>query len=133
MTREKYERSSRGTRFVYALSRHPLTIALGYLTIFFWGICLRSFLVSPKAHWDSALSIALHFGLLVALSLINPGVVLCLMVIPMVVALALGANLFYAQHSFPAVKLRGRKDWSYFFAAWPESRSYSLPEKPRSR
>ncbi len=117
MTRESYERASRVTRFVYALSRHPVTIALGYLTIFFWGMCLRSFLVNPRMHWDSALSIVLHIGLVVALLLINPGVVFYLIVIPMIVASGLGAYLFYAQHNFPAVKLRESKDWDYFFAA----------------
>lgn len=117
MTRDKYEQTSRGPRLTYALSRHPVTIALGYFTIFFWSMSLRSFLASPKAHWDSALSIVLHISLVSGLLLINPGVVPYLIVIPMVVASALGAYLFYAQHNFPAVKLRGRTEWSYFFAA----------------
>jgi omega-6 fatty acid desaturase (delta-12 desaturase) len=117
MTREKYEQSSRGARFVYAVSRHPVTIAMGYLTIFFWGMCVRSFLVSPKAHWDSALAIVLHVSLVVALLFVQPALVLYVVVIPMLVASGLGAYLFYAQHNFPAVKLSGREDWDYFFAA----------------
>ncbi len=117
MTRENYEKASRRTRLAYSISRHPLTIALGYLTIFFWGMCLRSFLVNPKAHWDSALSIVLHVSLVITLLFISPGVVPFLVIIPMVVASAMGAYLFYAQHNFPAVKLRDRENWDYYFAA----------------
>jgi omega-6 fatty acid desaturase (delta-12 desaturase) len=80
-------------------------------------MCLRSFRVNPKAHWDSGLAIVLHISLVVAVLLINPGVALYLIFIPMVMASAIGAYLFYAQHNFPAVRLRGRENWDHYFAA----------------
>ena len=117
MTRERYSRASKGERAIYAISRHPLTIATAYLTVFLWGMCLRSLLSNPKLHWDSALAIALHGSLVVGVMLIDPAAALYLIVTPMAISTALGAYLFYAQHNFPAVKLRDRQDWDYYFAA----------------
>ncbi len=117
MTRSGYTQASRRERLLYGLSRHPVTIAMGYLTIFFYGMCLRSLLVNPRLHADSALSIALHIGLLVVLWFVSPALMLFLMIVPMFIATALGAYLFYAQHNFPGVKLSGRADWDYLFAA----------------
>lgn len=117
MTRRAYNRAGRGEKIAYIISRHPLTITLGYLTVFLWGMCIRSLIVNPKTHWDSGLSIVLHFTMLGTLLFFNPTLALFLIIIPMVLASALGAYLFYAQHNFPNVKLRSREDWDYNFAA----------------
>ena len=117
MTRERYFGASRKERFVYLLTRHPVTIAFGYVTIFLWGMCARSFLSNPKLHLDSALAIVIHVALFVTLAIFSPWLLLFLLIIPILVACGLGAYLFYAQHNFPGVELQAREDWDYVFAA----------------
>ena len=48
------------------------------------------------------------------------------MVVPAAVAMALGAYLFYAQHNFPAMRLKGRRDWTYAFAALRSSSMFEM-------
>jgi len=117
MTVEAYRNAKRSERLAYAISRNPATIALGYLTIFLWGMCLRSLLTNPRLHFDSAVALVLHFGLLIWALLVSPSLAILLIVLPTGVAAALGAYLFYAQHNFPGVRLRPRNDWTYVFAA----------------
>ena len=122
MTRENYEQSSKWDRFLYHVSRHWLTIAFGYLTIFIYGMCLRSLFVNPKRHWDSAVSLLLH-GILITVLTVFAGwqVLLLALLIPFLIASALGAYLFYAQHNFPGVRFRNREEWNYVFAALQSS------------
>jgi len=122
MTRETYDQSSKWERFTYRASRHWLTIACGYLTIFIYGMCLRSLMVNPKRHWDSALSLLGHAGLIVGLGLfVSWTAVLLAVVIPFTIASGMGAYLFYAQHNFPGVQFRNRDEWNYVFAALQSS------------
>ncbi|MEE2780575.1 MAG: fatty acid desaturase [Planctomycetota bacterium] len=117
MTIESYQRSSAKEKIQYAASRHPLTIALGYITIFFYGMCLRSLLTNPKRHLDSAFALVVHLGLIAYLALCSWEMVLLGVLVPSTIASALGAYLFYAQHNFPGVKIREREEWNYIFAA----------------
>jgi hypothetical protein len=48
MTTRAFARASRRQRFLYALSRHPLTILAGYVTVFLSGMCLR-----PRLPWET--------------------------------------------------------------------------------
>ena len=117
MTSAAWARSSRGERFRYVAQRHPLTIALGYVTIFLYGMSLRSFLVDRRAHADSGLALGLHLVLLGTLAILAPWLLLFLFVVPLTIAGGLGAYLFYAQHNYPLVKLMEGKDWTYLGAA----------------
>ena len=121
MTTEAYASASTGKRLLYAVSRHPLTIALGYLTVFLYGMCLRSFIVSPSKHFDSAMSIVLHCGLLLWLGLVAVDVMVLGLLLPTVIGSAIGAYLFYAQHNYPNVKLRARAEWDFVFASLKSS------------
>jgi acyl-lipid omega-6 desaturase (Delta-12 desaturase) len=104
--------------------RHPLTIALGYFTIFAYGMCLSPFLRAPKKHWDAAMALLLHV-LVSAFVIWHEGVAAWFFVffLPLAVAMASGAYLFYAQHNFPDIHVQGRHEWSYGKAAL-ESSSY---------
>ena len=117
MTTAAYAHASTWERFCYAASRHPVTIGLGYVTIFLYGMCLRSLLVDPRRHLDSALALVVHFGLIAWLTVVAWDVMLLALVGPLALASAAGAYLFYAQHNFPGVKLRDRDEWSHVFAA----------------
>lgn len=124
MTVEMWRRAPRGKRFAYAMARHPLTIAAGYLMIFLLGMCLGSFLKKPRHYWDSALAIVLHLGLVASLTyFFGFQMALFALILPLVVACATGSYLFYAQHNFPEVHIEPRQTWSFQRAA-VESSSY---------
>ena len=52
MSTSDYAQASRQQRFMYAVTRHPLTILMGYITIFFWEMSLFAFILNPKEHYD---------------------------------------------------------------------------------
>jgi acyl-lipid omega-6 desaturase (Delta-12 desaturase) len=106
MTTRAFARASRGRRFVYALSRHPLTILTGYVTIFLYGMCLYPVLLRPRQHADSALALVLHTALVTALAVFAPGLLLWTFLLPLVLAMAVGSYLFYAQHNFPGAQFQ---------------------------
>jgi omega-6 fatty acid desaturase (delta-12 desaturase) len=121
MTLDAYAKASWRERFAYAFSRHPATIFLGYITIFFYGISLRSFIINPREHADAGFAVAFHLALVIALAIWSPLTLLFLVIIPMLLACGLGSYLFYAQHIFPGVKLLTKENWSYVSAATESS------------
>jgi acyl-lipid omega-6 desaturase (Delta-12 desaturase) len=80
-------------------------------------MCVRSLLADRRQHADSALAIGLHLTVVAAFLVFAPALLPWLVLIPMTVACALGAYLFYAQHNYPDVKLLEGKDWTYLAAA----------------
>ncbi|HLG03963.1 MAG TPA: fatty acid desaturase, partial [Bacteroidia bacterium] len=60
MTVQKFIIATPAEQRSYLLVRHPVTILLGYLTMFAWGMCIGSFLVNPRKHIDSLFAILLH-------------------------------------------------------------------------
>ncbi len=117
MTTHAYREAGRGTRFYYALVRHPLTIALGYVTVFFFSLCVQPILSDPRRHRDAIAAVVLHLCLIVSLAMIGFDVLFFAVLLPWSLASALGAYLFYAQHNYPGVKLRPDADWDYIVAA----------------
>ncbi len=125
MTCAAWARAGTGTRLAYVFQRHPLTIATGYLTVFLYGMCVRSLRVDPKRHADSGLALAVHAALVTLLAVFAPDLLLFLVLVPMTVACALGAYLFYAQHNYPGVQLSTGESWSFVGSAL-ESSSYIM-------
>jgi omega-6 fatty acid desaturase (delta-12 desaturase) len=122
MTTEEFARASWWKRLGYFVARHPLTILLGYFTVFFWNFSFRSFLECPRSNYDAGLSLAIHSGLITLLALTAPvSVLLLTFLVPMTVASGLGTYLFYAQHNFPEVQFQDPADWDYAFAALKSS------------
>lgn len=123
-TREKYLSSSKGTRFLYLFTRHPVTILFGYISMFLYGMCIQSFLSSPRRHWDSLIAIILHLIFCAAIIYFFGWVSwLLFFMTPYFIACMIGAYLFYAQHNFPGVTFTDNADWAYTKAAL-ESSSY---------
>jgi omega-6 fatty acid desaturase (delta-12 desaturase) len=122
MTIENYQASTKEERRQYLASRHPLTIAFGYITMFIIGMCWNSFISNPKKHWDSLLALVLHFTAIVFLFFYFgiTGVVLTI-IIPFFLSLMIGSYLFYVQHNFPGVSFRDKKEWTYPQAALESS------------
>ncbi|MCB0769541.1 MAG: fatty acid desaturase [Flavobacteriales bacterium] len=118
VTKEKFKAFSRKERSTYLFIRHPLTITFGYIFVFFFGMCIRSFMNNRDKHWDSLIAVVLHV-------VISVGIILWLgwtafllgVVAPALIALGLGAYLFYAQHNFPTATFADKEGWSYVNAA----------------
>lgn len=124
MTATEWRQASRRRRFFYRLSRHPLTILSAYLTIFGFTITIQPLLKSPRKNWDSALSLLVHGLVIASLWLLaGPATAFLVLVLPFTLAAAVGAYLFYAQHSFPGIKMFPPDEWTYYRAAL-ESSSY---------
>ncbi len=117
MTCDQYLSATRWERFQYIIARHPLTIGLGYLTVFMGGMCIRAVIINPKRHLDSAMALIIHLSLAVGLAWFGwDYLVLCLL-LPLMIACGIGSYLFYAQHNFPGCRLNRKEQWSYVKAA----------------
>jgi len=118
VTVEKFWSMSPGERRVYLFTRHPLTIAFGYFTVFVYGMCVRSFVNNRAKHWDSLIALVLHAGMGVLIVLTLGWTAFWLgFIAPAMIALGLGAYLFYAQHNFPTATFADKDGWSYVNAA----------------
>jgi len=124
MTKEQYQKSSRGERFQYLFMRHPLTILFGYVFVFIYGMVVNPFLSSPRRHFDCLLALLLHVAIGVTLVVSCGWLALGLMLVfPRILACAMGSYLFYAQHNFPGVSFKDKAGWTFEKAAL-ESSSY---------
>lgn len=125
-TRQKYLNMSAGERIGYLAIRHPLTIGLGYFTMFLLGMCISSFLSSPRKHLDALLALILHFAAAACIFIfLGWQAWFLLFFVPFLIAFALGSYLFYAQHNFPGVTFSCNTEWAYDKAAL-ESSSYMV-------
>ena len=118
MSVEMWQRATKFQRLRYRASRHPITIFCAYFTIFMGALCLGSTLSNPRKHWPGALVFLTHLGLLGGLWLAGgvPMMVFAYL-LPLWIAAASGAYLFYAQHSFPGARVYTPEDWNFFEAA----------------
>ena len=122
MTREHFQKSPAFDKFKYLAMRHPLTLGLGYVTVFFYSMSLVPALTTPRRNWDAWPTVLVHLGL-AALLVWHWGWLAfgLTMALPFFIAGALGAYLFYAQHNFPGVLLRDEAGWTYEGAALDSS------------
>lgn len=110
----------------YRLIRHPLNMVFGYFTVFILGMCISAFRRNPRQHYGGILALLLHFTAMgLVAGVFGPSTALLAVFLPSFISSGLGAYLFYAQHNFPDMQIRGRHEWDYSFAA---TRSSSLFE-----
>ncbi len=118
VTTEKFKSFTKKERAVYLFIRHPITIAFGYIFVFLFGMCVRSFINNRAKHWDSLLALILHVGVGTTIVLTLGWTAFWLgFIAPAVISLGLGAYLFYAQHNFPTATFSDKEGWSYVNAA----------------
>jgi omega-6 fatty acid desaturase (delta-12 desaturase) len=124
MTKQKFKDASKGERFEYLAVRHPLNMFFAYFTTFMYGMCIQSFLSSPRRHWDSLVVLTLHFTIAIFL-FVHIGWLTWFLsfFLPFFLSHMLGSYLFYAQHNFPGAVYKTNADWNYSNAAL-ESSSY---------
>lgn len=118
MTKANYQAATGLQRFEYRLSRSPLVILLGYLTVFLYGMCIYPLLCDFKKNVGVLGTLLLHFGLIAVGGLVCGWQFTCFaFVLPTWLAMIAGAYLFYVQHNFPDARILSEGDWSYGEAA----------------
>jgi acyl-lipid omega-6 desaturase (Delta-12 desaturase) len=106
----------------YRANRHPLVILFGYVTVFAVSITLMPLLRNPRQHWDSALALLAHGGLIAALWLLGGfDMAFFVVLLPMFLASMLGSYLFFTQHSFKLMVILSPDAWNYYRAALQSS------------
>ncbi|HTN46018.1 MAG TPA: fatty acid desaturase [Flavipsychrobacter sp.] len=125
-TKDKFLSMTKGEQRMYLFIRHPLTILMGYITMFIYGMCISSFISAPRKHYDSLIALIAH-GLITyfVITLFGWQTWLLTILIPIFIACAMGAYLFYAQHNFPGTSFSDKGEWKYEMAAL-ESSSYMV-------
>ncbi len=126
MTTTAYAQASRRERFRYVVARHPVTMLLASFSMFVYGMCLRPFLARPREHWDGGMALVLHVGLVAFLGVVAPGVLVFTYVLPLILAAAIAAYLFYAQHNFPSFEIKPADEWDFAFAGLKSSSYLSM-------
>ncbi|WP_196140931.1 fatty acid desaturase [Aliikangiella sp. G2MR2-5] len=122
MTTKMWQAASKWERFYYRLQRHPLTMLLGYLTIFGISFCLLPFLKSPIKHFDSLLSLVLHSSVIAILWYFGSfSTAFFVILLPMMLNCAFGSYLFFAQHNFKRMTIITPSAWNYYRAALKSS------------
>jgi len=93
-----------------------------YFTTFMFGMCISSFLSSPRRHWDSLVVLLLHYAIAIFL-FVQFGWLTWFLAffLPFFLSHMLGAYLFYAQHNFPGVTFKKNAEWTYTHAALESS------------
>src|SRR5262249_38498032 len=129
MTLGEWAEATRSGRRMYGMVRHPLPVVFAYFTAFMFDMGLMSFLRSPRKRWDSLLALVMNWAL-TALILWKFGAAVFFFgfFLPLFVAMASGAYLFYAQHNFEGLYIQRREEWAYDRAALVSS-SY-MPTGP---
>jgi acyl-lipid omega-6 desaturase (Delta-12 desaturase) len=124
VTVDMYAKLTPRERALYRFVRSPLNVAMGYLTVFLYGMCVGAFLRNKRKHFDGLVALLLHLAISTALlGFFGIDVWLLGLVVPLVVACAVGGYLFYAQHNFEGIEIQPRETWEYTRAAL-ESSSY---------
>ncbi len=124
LDKKEFHKLDKKGKFRYLASRHPLTIFLGYISLFIFDFNIKTFILSPKQHWDSIIALLFHFGMAVLIYQYGGFVALMISwIVPFVIANAVGSYLFYAQHNFPDAKYVEKEEWDYTNAAL-QSTSY---------
>ena len=116
-----------GQRFAYKFVRNPVTMLFGTIFMFVIGMCISPFRRQPKQHLDGLLSLVFQWSLVGGTWYFfgwQPAILGFWL--PCAIAHAAGSYLFYAQHNFPGMELRGRRDWEYTFASLHSSSMFDM-------
>ncbi len=126
MTTERFAVATPGEKFIYGFSRHPFTILLGYVTVFLYSMTIKPLFTKPRRHWDCGVALLLHGGAVVLLAIFAPSALIFAFLLPLMLASALGAYLFYSQHNYPGVRLKTPPHWDHVTAALRSSSYTSM-------
>ena len=117
VTTEDYASYSYLKQLGYRVVRSPLIILFGYLTGFLINKTLVKLIRNPRKNFSCGVSLVVHFGLAILLSMYSGRALLLGMVLPLFIGSAIGTYIFYVQHNFPGMKRKEGKEWDYVYAA----------------
>lgn len=118
MTTRMWNEASRGTRIYYRFARSPWVILFAYPLVFALSLTILPLVKNPRRHWDAAISLALHGGLITGVWLWQgAATTLLAFVTPMAVSTMIGVYFFYAQHSYVGMDILPEEEWSVAKAA----------------
>jgi len=124
MTINMWREASTWQRLRYRVSRHALTLLCAYGTVFLFSICIVPMFKNPRRYWDGGLSLLAHGGLIATVWVFAGFPALLFgFLLPFMIAAAMGAYLFYAQHNYAGMHIVAAEEWSYYRGA-TESSSY---------
>ncbi|HEV8515972.1 MAG TPA: fatty acid desaturase [Cyclobacteriaceae bacterium] len=118
VSKVRFLKLSTKERRLYLINRHPLTVMFGYFTLFIYWLNVKSYIESPKKHFDSLLALVLHVSIAsLVMYFYGPVIFIFGWCFPFFLAFSMGAYLFYSQHNFPEAKFRENHEWAYDQAA----------------
>jgi omega-6 fatty acid desaturase (delta-12 desaturase) len=104
LTLDEWRRTTPSARFMYRATRHPLSIACGYLTVFILGTGVLPLCRAPRKHVSVLLVFLLHAALVGTVGAYGgSGLALRIVVLPIFVALGVGSYILYAHHNVPGI------------------------------
>ncbi|MEZ4752940.1 MAG: fatty acid desaturase [Bdellovibrionota bacterium] len=113
-TTEMWKNAGFFERIQYRIARHSLTLLFAYVTVFFCNICVLPLFENFQKHTDSITTLIVHFSLLSGLwYFFGFDVMFFSLLLPLLVASASGAYLFYAQHNMEDLHLIPEDRWTY--------------------
>jgi acyl-lipid omega-6 desaturase (Delta-12 desaturase) len=116
--KDRYAALTKTERLTYLINRHPLTVILGYFTLFIYWLNIKSFIQSPAKHLDSLVALIFHIGASVFIyQYAGPLDYFVVWFMPFFIAFAMGSYLFYCQHNFPGAVFCEKEEWKYEGAA----------------
>jgi acyl-lipid omega-6 desaturase (Delta-12 desaturase) len=118
ISKKRFQSLSKKEQYIYLINRHPVTILLGYLTLFIYWLNLKSFFQSPGKHLDSLLALVFHgAAAYLVWNFFGAQSLLLAWIFPFLLAFGMGSYLFYCQHNFPGATFKENQDWTYDNAA----------------
>lgn len=118
MTRRDWDQASTWTRLYYRFARSVWVILFAYVFVFGFSITISPLIRNPKRHWDSAISLALHGGIITGIWLWQgAAAALLVVIIPMTISTMIGAYFFYAQHTYVGMDVLPDDEWTIAKAA----------------
>jgi omega-6 fatty acid desaturase (delta-12 desaturase) len=122
MTSKMWREATPRQRLAYRIIRSPITILFAYVTVFLVNVSTMPLIRRPGKHWDSAVALLLHGGLAFSLWwFLGFDAAFFALFLPMTIAGALGGYLFYAQHSFPGMRILPEGEWNHYRASLASS------------
>jgi len=118
VTTHMWHEATPAQRAQYRATRHPLVLLFAYVTVFAFSITLLPLLRDPRRHWDSALALLAHGGLIATLWVFGGfWTAWFAVLLPMAISSILGGYLFFAQHSFKRMIVLSPEAWTFYRAA----------------
>jgi omega-6 fatty acid desaturase (delta-12 desaturase) len=127
-TLERYGRAGKGARLAYRFARSPALILAAWPLVFVLGLNVAALARSARKYWSSMVALLVHAALHAGAIAAGGGTTWLLAVaVPYTLLGAVGAHLFYVQHSYPGARWQERDTWSHDEAALACSSYMGMP------